>query len=313
VLTAFLNTAMNMYAKHAGLGDELDEGEKSKMIVHPPSQHKLSSRIERENRTSLHVLSSVVDRIRLDSLRAPRTAAWLLAGPSRGPIDLTLSPDEMQMATMHRLGLPLARAGDTCPLCSKHVELDKLGHHQLTCSTGGFVVSRHNRLRDALFSICAVANLGPKKEQGSFHEDKSRPADLLVPDWSLGKPAAFDFTVASPLVPMNIQAAGGIDVVSKAAEFKHNKNDPKCTELGWVCIPLSVDLYGRWGDEAHQSFAEIASRLAVQKRLSNASALTSIYNHLGIVLARQNARALLARRVTLVPNVGARELGLSST
>ena len=30
-------------------------------------------------------------------------------------------------------------------------------------------------------------------------ERRTRPADVLVPNWDLGKPAAFDLTVASPL------------------------------------------------------------------------------------------------------------------
>ena len=32
---------------------------------------------------------------------------------------------------------------------------------------------------------------------------------------------------------------------------KHIANDPKCQELGWVCVPLAVKTYGNWGREAH--------------------------------------------------------------
>ena len=28
---------------------------------------------------------------------------------------------------------------------------------------------------------------------------------------------------------------------------KHRANDPKCSGLGWVCIPLAVETYGNWG------------------------------------------------------------------
>ena len=34
-------------------------------------------------------------------------------------------------------------------------------------------------------------------------ERRTRPADVLAPNWDLGKPAAFDFTVASPLNQSN--------------------------------------------------------------------------------------------------------------
>ena len=51
-------------------------------------------------------------------------------------------------------------------------------------------------------------------EVGSgFGHDKcnTRPADVLVPNWSLGKPAAFDLTVTSPLNPSILSEARGSD------------------------------------------------------------------------------------------------------
>jgi hypothetical protein len=213
----------------------------------------------------------------------------------------------MQVALQHRLGIPLASLGETCGHCSSHAALDVLGHHQLTCSTGGFVATRHNRLRDALHALCSIAGLNPKKEQGSFSGDQSRPADLLVADWSLGKPAAFDLTVVSPLVLENIIGAGDVDVVVKAAAKKHTENDPKCALLGWVCVPLAVDSYGQWGEEAHLTFSQIASHIQVKSSVSLSVATNSIYNTLGIVLARRNARAILSRRSNPL-SVGVREL-----
>jgi len=211
----------------------------------------------------------------------------------------------MQAALMHRLGIPLAQNGDICPVCDDRA-LDPLGHHHVTCSTGGFVVVRHNRVRDALLKLCMLAGLSPQKEQGCSFGDKSRPADILLPDWSLGKAGALDLTVVSPLTSENIHGAGDSDVVSKAAEAKHRANDTSCASLGWSCIPVAVDIYGQWCDEAHQTFADIAMRLAVQTRVSFSATLSSIFNTLGVVLVRQNARAILARRVHL--SVGAREV-----
>eukprot|EP00731_Ephydatia_muelleri_P013482 Em0007g792a len=44
---------------------------------------------------------------------------------------------------------------------------------------------------------------------------------------------------------------------------KHRANDPKCSELGWVCIPLAVETYGNWGREAQSTFSRLASHLAI--------------------------------------------------
>ena len=44
---------------------------------------------------------------------------------------------------------------------------------------------------------------------------------------------------------------------------KHIANNPKCLELGWVCVPLAVEMYGNWGREAHTTFTRLATRLAI--------------------------------------------------
>ena len=36
---------------------------------------------------------------------------------------------------------------------------------------------------------------------------------------------------------------------------KHAKNDEMCSELGWTCIPLVVEVYGGWGCEAQECFS----------------------------------------------------------
>ena len=61
-----------------------------------------------------------------------------------------------------------------------------------------------------------------------------------------GKHAALDITVTSPLIPSILTAASlSEEAAAEEAEVrKHRANDPKCSELGWVCIPLAVETYG---------------------------------------------------------------------
>ena len=58
----------------------------------------------------------------------------------------------------------------------------------------------------------------------------------------MGKPAAFDFTVTSPLTSSNLPEASVTagSAVFAAEERKHKANDSKCAELGWVCIPIPM-------------------------------------------------------------------------
>jgi len=275
------------------------------LMFKPPGQRELSARIDSLGVKSLLKDCSRTDEVRLCSLGAPRSSAWLLAMPCRGPLDLTLTADQMQVALQHRLGLPLAAPADTCPDCAK--ELDSLGHHSLTCGRGDYRTTRHNRLRDSLFSLLAAAGMSPQKEQGSFEADRTRPADVLVPDWKLGKSGAFDITVVSPLTKHILSRAGVNDAVTPAEVKKHVENDPKCAELHWVCVPLAVDSYGQWGDEAHSAFSAIALRLSTRTKVTVSAALSSIFNTLGAVLARHNAISILARRA-LPFSIGAREV-----
>ena len=60
-----------------------------------------------------------------------------------------------------------------------------------------------------------------------------------------------------------ILSEAGVSAAQASEIRKHNSNDGKCEDLGWVCIPLVVETYGVWGQEAVKSFAQLASRLAI--------------------------------------------------
>jgi hypothetical protein len=96
ILTADLRRAFDIYADSLGM-DAMDENEVSGMIVKPPSQRKLSARLDRHDRVALVSGVDLADSIRLSSLSAERAGAWLQAVPAKGPIDLTLAVDEMQV------------------------------------------------------------------------------------------------------------------------------------------------------------------------------------------------------------------------
>ena len=102
----------------------------------------------------------------------------------------------------------------------------------------GDIIARHNKLRDCFANLCSKACLSPQLEKGPGL-DFSRPADVLVLNWSLSNPAAFDLKVIHPLntdLILEASLASG-----NSAEFgeigKHTKNDQMCGRLGWTCIP----------------------------------------------------------------------------
>ena len=260
-------------------------------------QRVLSSKLEDHQFMELYNSVSMPDKARLQSISSPHASAWLSVIPSPGS-QSHLEPNEFQIALKWWLGIDVSE-GSTCVYCPSH-SLDHLGHHSLTCKHGGDVVTRHNRLRDVLVEHCRLAHVACQVEMGSGwgpEKSRTRPADVLIPNWSLGKSAALDLTVTSPL---NAEIISEASVTAGSAAYaaeqrKHIANDPKCSELSWVCVPLAVELYGCWGLEARQTLSRLGSRLACQLRCSKSQAITRLYGNLSITLVRANARALLAR------------------
>ena len=113
----------------------------------------------------------------------------------------------------------------------------------------------------------------------------TQPADILALDWDRGRHAAFDVTVTSPL-SVSILPESSMLVGAAALEAegrKHRANDPKCSELGWVCVPLTVETYGNWGKEAH----------ATTSSCHKSQVLGEMYGRLNFTLVRAISRAIL--------------------
>ena len=94
-----------------------------------------------------------------------------------------------------------------------------------------------------------MAHLSVKVEAGNNltpDHSHTRPADVLVQNWSRGRPAAFDICVTSPLNTLTLSEAGVCaGAAAQAGEVrKHSADDDKCGDLGWFCVPLVTETYG---------------------------------------------------------------------
>ena len=289
--------------KYNGLVSPPDGISVESTLASPIPQRILSQRLDDHSFGLVIAAATDADKARLLSTSAPHAASWLSVVPSIG-LGLHLDPNELQIAVKWWLGLDTSR-GSSCGLCPD-VALDPLGHHAATCRRGGDVVIRHNRLRDVFLSFCHQAHIAARLEAGSGLTpglDRARPADVLVRDWAQGKPAAFDITVTSPLTPAILaEASRRVGAAAEAAENrKHTANDPKCAELGWRCVPLAVETYCNWGEEARGTFALLATRLAFgSSSFRKARVISDMFGRLNITLVRAIARAILAR--TVIPS-----------
>ena len=133
------------------------------------------------------------------------------------------------------------------------------------------------------FFFTIVPRLAPLLEQGygiGPAKDRSRPADILIPNWSLSRPAAFDIKVIHPLNNSALISDAGQTSGASAAvneQEKHDNNALGCLERGWICVPLVVGAYGGWGITANEIFSRIARRLAIHSHSSNSETLNEMY------------------------------------
>ena len=267
------------------------------VLLSPPTQKQLSSKLDDSIFNYLLNISSLADKASLLSISSPHASAWLSVTPSDS-LGLHLDPPIFQIAIKWWLGLDTSE-GSQCALCPCNV-LNHLGHHAVTCIYGGDVVTRHNKIRDILAETCRRAHIGVQVEVGnnlSHDHTISRPADILLPNWFLGKPTALDVCITSPLNPLTLLEAGMMakSAVHAAEARKHQANDPKCSELGWVCVPMVAESYGAWGDEASAIISSIASRLATCTGKPKSFLLNDIYGRLNVHLVRANPTAILSR------------------
>ena len=178
----------------------------------------------RENWPSSNLIESgsLVEKARLTSLAEPHAGDWILAQPSKD-LGLAFSPNEYHMLVKWRLGLNLFPEKATCGSCPSET-LDQFGQHALTCKRGPGICRRHNTLRDCIADYCRRAQLNPTLEAGSGYLNQTRPADILLPTWNLGRDAALDVTVVNPLNNSNIEGAiiPG-QITEEAADRKHKQ------------------------------------------------------------------------------------------
>ena len=76
---------------------------------------------------------------------------------------------------------------------------------------------------------------------------------------------------------------------------KHRANDPKCSELGWVCVALAVETYSNWGKEARAIFSRLASCITTTSSCHKNQVLGEMYGRLNFTLVRAIAKANLGR------------------
>jgi len=214
-------------------------------------QHTLSEHIDQYQLDLLMETAQPVHKARLMSLNLPLTGAWLNAPPN-SDLGFKLSSRHFSVGLCRRLGLPIYSQIGPCPCCGKE-ENDIFCHHAVLCQKGPDHILRHNVIQDTLFSVCQNAALSPRLEEPHLvGPNKTRPGDVVIPNWSMGRTAAIDVTVIHPVQTNTIQMAlkSGTEPIEQAEESKITKNGQICAENVLDFIPIGMSTFGSYGPSA---------------------------------------------------------------
>ena len=114
--------------------------------------------------------------------------------------------------------------------------------------------STDTTIRDAVFS---AAQLAPRKEAPSvIPGSSSRPADVYLPNWRRGQPAALDIHVISTMQQQTL-AGASTSPCEWGEERKMVSNVGACRAAGVTFIPLVVESLGGWSKEAIQTIGRL--------------------------------------------------------
>ena len=296
--------------------------------ISPRKKLELNSETRpRQQALSLDIDNHILDTIReeagnnvhllahLNLTTTSGAGSWLHTVPSKA---LGTSVDPIIYKTMIQswLRVTLFDSEFNCPLCDEVV--DKHGDHCLTCSCGGDRTKRHNLLRNEVFHQCNSAGLNPELEKPGLLQPRPlfgasqengvqrdpqalrRPADVYLPRWRRGKPAALDLAVTSGLKRDMVErsAETGSAAVTTYEDFKRNylATEATCQENGLNFIPLICEADGGgWGPAANAVWSELAKHKSAMTGEPNSITATRLLQSLGLILHKENARAILRR------------------
>jgi hypothetical protein len=237
------------------------------------------------------------------STSLPHAGDWLLVVPSE-TLGLKFKDWEFRPALQYWLGIAMYPTDSICPVCSSAADI--YGDHHISCSGDGDRIWRHDAVRDALFVAAQSAALAPLREVPSLIPGtQSRPADIFLPRWTRGLPAALDVTIVSPLQSSLLRGAAMTSgfAAAHATERKRVKHEALCSREGISFFAVAAETTGGWDPRAAAIITDVARFQASRVGISPSESALHLFQRLSVTLWRSNSAMWIRRRQLLHPNV----------
>ena len=216
-----------------------------------------------------------------------------------------MSAEEFRAEVRYRLCVATNDQAGFCPLCDD--TLDQFGHHCRRCCAGGDRTIRHNSIRNIIFNLCCKAGLRPELEKSrlllparpSDAASDRRPADIYLPCWTGGLPAALDFAVTAPQRQAIVGEAAR-NPLAAAIDYMQTKRDhlgtqETCESQGIRFQPMVCETSGAWAPEALEVLQLLCKAAAAQTGIPHCEFLQDTLARCGAATRRANARAHFKR------------------
>ena len=119
----------------------------------------------------------------------------------------------------------------------------------------------------------------------------ARPADIFLPTWNGGSPAALDVTVISPMQQLTLSQSATTQghALKVASNRKTAIHGPCCQQAGIQFIPLPVETLGGWSSDAVSTLRDIGRRQASRLDSPPSLSIHHLFQRLSVYLWRGNA------------------------
>ena len=171
--------------------------------------------------------------------------------------------------------------------------------HNLACKNGGDLIKRHNKLRNFIFNLSQQCGLNPVLEKKNILGDVDsgkRPADVLIPSWSLNKDYAIDVAVTDPIsgsFKLDMEACD-----KYAKNDKHNKYDEGFKNSQIIFLPVVFSTFGSLNEEGELFMKDLFRRNCDSLGQQRCTYMPLLYQKLSILLQNENFK-MMSRRFKL--------------
>ena len=244
-------------------------------------------RLKQEHETVAAEMDAKAKRL-LEAACEKGASSWLSALPLKR-YGYVINKQEFQDAISLRYGWPIAGTPKHCA-CGTLNSVD----HILICKKGGYVLMRHNVLRDTeaklMEKVCKDVQTEPKllpeMRNGNVEEDRKRPDISARGMWSPAEKTFFDIQVSHPNADSYLNKSMSAIYREREAHKKRKYNERVINVEKATFTPLIFTTTGGMAPECERLNKRLAERIALKQREHYSQVMSHVRTRLRFALLK---------------------------